>query len=195
MRMVRVREKVFRHSSGFRFNVSFVDCTSVLVKSVLETSLPPEPEAPCLSKYLVIKSHYDDVIMVHFSPYFSCTCTHGRMWVYGREVATPLTFDNRELKQRRRWRQRERQKSNWFRLAKQQLCTCITLFCTFLCRHCTTTTWKCLMSRFVEDLKTKQGLSLSFPDLRYRVLESNSRNRCRNIWRNKRDEIRAIKFN
>ena len=31
MRMVRVREKEFRNSSGFRFNVSFVDCTSVFV--------------------------------------------------------------------------------------------------------------------------------------------------------------------
>ena len=30
-----------------------------------------------------------------------------------------------------------KQKSNWFRLAKQQLCTCITLFCTFLSFHCT----------------------------------------------------------
>ena len=38
----------------------------------------------------------------------------------------------RELKQRRRRRQRERQKGNKFRLAKQQLCTCLTLFCTFL---------------------------------------------------------------
>ena len=28
--------------------------------------------------------------------------------------------------------QRERQKTNRFRLAKQQLCTCITFFCTFL---------------------------------------------------------------
>ena len=37
--MVRVREKVFRNSSGFRLNVSFVDCTSVFVKSVLEMSL------------------------------------------------------------------------------------------------------------------------------------------------------------
>ena len=34
-----MREKVFRNSSGFRFNVSFVDCTSVFVKSVLETPL------------------------------------------------------------------------------------------------------------------------------------------------------------
>ena len=39
MRMVRVREKVFRNSSGFRFNVSFVDCASVFVKSVLEQFL------------------------------------------------------------------------------------------------------------------------------------------------------------
>ena len=37
----------------------------------------------------------------------------------------------RELKQRR-WRPAERQKSNRSRLAKQQLCTCITLFCTIV---------------------------------------------------------------
>ena len=30
--------------------------------------------------------------------------------------------------------------NNRFRLAKQQLCTCITLFCTFLFRRCTITT-------------------------------------------------------
>ena len=30
-------------------------------------------------------------------------------------------------------------KSNGFRLAKQQFCTCIMLFCTFLSRRCTTT--------------------------------------------------------
>ena len=36
-------------------------------------------------------------------------------------------------------------KSNRFRLEKQELWKCITLFCTFLCRHCTTTTRKCLV--------------------------------------------------
>ena len=46
----------------------------------------------------------------------------------------------RELKQRRRRRQRERQKSNSFRLEKQKHCRCITLFCTFRSRRCTTTT-------------------------------------------------------
>ena len=43
--------------------------------------------------------------------------------------------NHRELKQRRRRRQREGQKTNRIRLTKQQLCECITLFCTLLCRH------------------------------------------------------------
>ena len=46
----------------------------------------------------------------------------------------PVMVPLRELKIRRRRRQRKRQKRNRFRLEKQQLRTCITLFCTFLCR-------------------------------------------------------------
>ena len=37
--MVRVREKVSRNISGFRFNVSFVDWTAVFVKFVLEAKV------------------------------------------------------------------------------------------------------------------------------------------------------------
>ena len=85
----------------------------------------------------------------------------------------------RELKQRRRRRQLERQKSNRFKLAKQQRCSCITLFCyAFLCRHCTTTTWKFIFSLFVEDVNTRQRLSFSFPVTRYTALEFNSRKKC-----------------
>ena len=59
----------------------------------------------------------------------------------------------------RRRHQRGRQKSNKVRLARQQLCTCMTLFCAFLCRRYTfcavvsvpSTTWNVLISRFVED--------------------------------------------
>ena len=32
---------------------------------------------------------------------------------------------------------------------KQQLCSCIKHFCTFLCRFCTTTTWNWLIQRFI----------------------------------------------
>ena len=74
----------------------------------------------------------------------------------------------RELKIRRRRRQRERQKSNRFRLAKQQLCTCITLFCTYLCRRYMTSTWKCLISGFVEEGNRRQQLQ---SNLRSRCLE------------------------
>ena len=93
----------------------------------------------------------------------------------------------------RRRRQREWQKSNRLRQAKQQLCTCITLFCTFLCRRCTTTTWNCLISRFVEDGNKRQQLSFSFPELWCSPLEFNSK-KIANNWRIKRDGISAIKF-
>ena len=91
-------------------------------------------------------------------------------------------------KQRRRRRQQERKKSNRFRLAKQQLCTCITLFWTFLCRRCTTTTWKCLISRCVEDF-----LFLWDSELQYSLLEFNYRKICQHLtnwtsW-NKRDKV------
>ena len=39
----------------------------------------------------------------------------------------------------------EQQRNNTFRLAKKHLCTCITLFRTFLSRCCTTATWNFLI--------------------------------------------------
>ena len=82
---------------------------------------------------------------------------------------------------------------NRFGLAKQQLCTCITLFCTFLSRRCTTTTWKCLISRFVEDGNTGQQLSFSFLELWHSPSELNCQkiaNICTNWTRwNKRDQV------
>jgi len=84
-------------------------------------------------------------------------------------VAKCLDDNSRELKQRRWRRQRKWQKSNRFRLAKQQLCTCITLFCTFLSRRCTTATWNFLISRvlFMEQVNTTPKISFPFCKLRY----------------------------
>ena len=51
---------------------------------------------------------------------------------------------------------------------------------TFLCHHCTTSTWKCLISRFIEDVKkTKTNF---FPD------------EFTYLWQNKRPVIIAKKF-
>ena len=66
------------------------------------------------------------------------------------------TGPGRRRKSSLRRRPRERQKCSRFRQAKQQLCTCITLSCTFLCRRCTTTTWNGLSWHFVEDGKKRQ---------------------------------------
>ena len=92
---------------------------------------------------------------------------------------------NSEFTQRRRRRQRERQKRNRFRQAKQQLCTCIALFFTFLCRRCTTTTWNCLISRFVEDGNKRQQLSFCYSRLFWTLmlspLEFNSKKICQHL--------------
>ena len=54
-------------------------------------------------------------------------------------------------------------------------------FCTFLSRRCTTTTWKCLISRFVEDGNIRQRVSFSFPELWYSLLEFSSRKSCQHL--------------
>ena len=80
----------------------------------------------------------------------------GEVWRKVTMVAKFRDHNNRELKQRIGRRQRERQKSKWFILAKQTLCTCITPFCTFLSRRYTTATWNFLIScaRFMEWVNT-----------------------------------------
>ena len=63
------------------------------------------------------------------------------------------TINNRKFKMR--WPRESKKSNSLTRQNNNCLCMCITLFCTFFCRHCTTTTWKCLISRFVRD-KNKQ---------------------------------------
>ena len=75
-------------------------------------------------------------------------------------------------------------------------CTCITDFCTFLCRRCTTTVWKCLNWRFVKAGNTGQQLSFSIPELWYSPLEFNYKTFCQDLtnwtrW-NKRYKVWSI---
>ena len=52
-------------------------------------------------------------------------------WGHLSSTSSQFLYLTRELKQRRRPWQRERQKANRLRLTKWQLCTCITLFVHF----------------------------------------------------------------
>ena len=60
-------------------------------------------------------------------------------------------------------------KSSRFRLAKLQLCPCMTLLCTFRHFRCLTTKWNVLRLRFKQDVR--QLFSFSFSDLRYTSFE------------------------
>ena len=78
-------------------------------------------------------------------------------------------------------------------LDKQNNNFAITLFCTLLCRRCTSTTLNCLISRFFEDRTKRKQLSFSFPGLWCSPLESNSKKVCHHLtnwtrW-NKRDKV------
>ena len=48
-------------------------------------------------------------------------------------------------------------------------------FCTFLCRRCTTTTWKCVIFRFMEVVNKQRRIFLSVSKLEYSSQEINSR--------------------
>ena len=108
----------------------FINRWIIDIRNKYQALLESFPPPPCLEQTPL--NHPDD----HASP------TYESSWVLTFHTFNGVSFTsiNKELKQRRRRRQRERQKSNRFRLAKQQLCTCVTLFCTFLSRRCTTTT-------------------------------------------------------
>ena len=87
-------------------------------------------------------------------------------------------------------------KSLRFLLAKQQLCTCITLFCIFLSRRCTTATWNLLISRtgLKEDVNTQHNNFLFLFLNLDAVLSDLTPENFPNIWQIKWNWIRSMKF-
>ena len=111
-------------------------------------------------KYLLWVAGAFEITLQHFSPVAETFVNYAQFLNCGSKPGRNIW----ELTHRRR-RQRVQQKSIRVRLAKQQLCTCITLFCPFLRRRCTTTKWKCLISRFVEGVNEDNDFpAFSFPE-------------------------------
>ena len=102
--------------------------------------------------------------------------------------------NKRELKQQQRWRQQERQKSNWFRMAKQQLCTCMHhafLYISLPWLHDYNV--KVPNFTFCRGRERGQRLYFSLPELWNSLLEFNSRKIHHHLtnwtkW-NKRDKV------
>ena len=103
----------------------------------------------------------------------------------------------RELKKRRR--QRVRQKAIGLGWQKNNFARASRFFCSFLCRHCMSTTWLCLISRFLGDVNTRQKLPFSFPGLWYSqfynsTTKKKEENKIAKNWKIKRDKKSTTKF-
>ena len=75
----------------------------------------------------------------------------------------------------------------------KQLYRWTTLFGTFLCPPCTTTTWNFLISRFMEKVNTRQRFFFLLVNLDT-ALQNSYPKKMANIWQIKGVGIRAMKF-
>ena len=78
-----------------------------------------------------------------------------------------VSRDNRDFKNQRRGRQRERQKNNRFCKQNNNFAHASRFFVHFFARFCTITTWKCLISRFMEDVNKRRRNFISISVLGY----------------------------
>ena len=93
------------------------------------------------------------------------------------KVQTPWSLRsslNRDFKVQRRGRQRERQKNNRFYTQNNNCARASRFFVYFLARY-TTTSWKGLISRFMEDINKQRRNFISLFELGYGPWEFNSR--------------------
>ena len=127
-----------------------------------------------------------EITLQHFSPVAETFVNYAQFLNWGSKLGWNIW----ELTHRRRRPQRVQQKSIRVRLAKQ-LSTCITLFCTFLRRRCTTTKWKCLISTVLPRTWTKTTTIWLFLFLKKKI---QSFCQFANIWRFERVGISTIKF-
>ena len=67
------------------------------------------------------------------------------------------------------------------------------LFCTFLCCHCMTTTWKCLIASFMEDVNKRWQIFLSLLNLS-EVSKNSTPWKFAYIWHFQRIRINTTKF-
>ena len=78
-------------------------------------------------------------------------------WENSVSEGSECIINNKKFKMRRR-----QEIKNIYSLTKQTTTLHVHHAFTFLCRHCRTTTWKCLVSRFVKDVNKQWVTKFSF---------------------------------
>ena len=102
------------------------------------------------------------------------------------------TRQNRDFKIQRRGRQRERQISNGFYKQNNNFARAPRFFVHFFAHFCTTTTWKCLISRFMGDITSDDKTQFLFLYLDM-VPRNSTPGGFANIWQSTWVGIIAIK--
>ena len=97
--------------------------------------------------------------------------SHLREW--SLELVRSLNIRDFKIQWRRR--RRERQKDNSFYKKNNNFARASRFFVHFFARFCTTTTWKCLISRFMECVNKQRRNFISLSELGYGPSEFNSR--------------------
>ena len=93
-----------------------------------------------------------------------------------------------------KWRAHGMSKKAMGLIIRTTTCMCNTLLRTYLCRHCSTTTWKSLMSNFYREYN-QVNEEVLFPFLYLNmVLRNSTPGEIACIWQGKWDEIIAIKI-
>ena len=85
-------------------------------------------------------------------------------WENSVSDGSQCIVNNRKFKMKRR---RESKKSNSLTRQNNNFARASRFFCIFLGRHCTTTTWKCLIWRFVNGVNKQWQNFLSLYELEY----------------------------
>ena len=111
-------------------------------------------------------------------------------WENSVSDGSQCVINNRRFKMQGPWESKNcnsltRQNNSFARVSS------ITLFCTFLCCHCTTTTWKCLISRFVKNVSKQWQNFLLFVNFDM-VVRNSAPEEFACIWQSKRVGIITI---
>ena len=122
---------------------------------------------------LIVSNIVNVQVIITDTSTFDCLSIHGTQKAHFVQV---LGFERTsDFKIQRRGRQRERHKDNRFNKQNNNFARTSHFFCTFLSRFCTNTTWKCLISRFMENAnKQRRNLNSGF-ELKYGPLKFNFR--------------------
>ena len=106
-------------------------------------------------------------------------------WENSVSDGSQFIVNNRKFKMKRRRESKKRNSLTSLTRKTKNFARASHFFVYFLCRDCTTTPWKCLISRFLKDVNKQWQNLLSLYELGYRVDRNSAPGEFACIWQSK----------